>query len=517
MGNAILAGLAQRRSRWFWCSAHNAELLAVLALTLLYIALMSAHLQSIDGILMFNQTRAMVFDGSFQFSQPIGGDRLMTSPHPIGLSLLYLPGFVVWSVVQPFVPVDIRYPDDWSSPAGDPLYAIIGAPIHILIAAATAYLVARFGQELGLSRHASLWGVAFYGLGSPAIVYAREDWSQPLTGLCVIAALYAALRFRRTRRLTALATCGGILMFAVLTRPLESVFLALAVTLLVAPHLRPWRWSAAAWRTVGVLVVSVAIGAAITVLVNRARIDSGGSGGIAPGYEGEGWSTPLWVGLPGALISPGRGILWSFPAVLLVPLGFRRLWPTSNRVVGVAFGLVTGLMLLSTATWYAWWGGWSWGLRLFIPALPLLAVLAACGVAALPHAKRRWLPGLLIVGGLVWATPCIVTYIEAGYSAAHSGSTVDQYRWDAYPPIGAWQYLDRWRAETLDDQRSVDIIWWRVAHRSHNLSLALPVLLVLGALLVAGRVRSLLADPPGSAVRVRGPATARRGDAPLSP
>jgi len=492
------------------------ELLAALALTLLYAAVMGGHLQNPDGILMFNQARSIVYDRSLLFREPIAEwppdddvDGYTTSYHGIGLSLLYVPGFVIWAGIQPFVPVDIRYPDDWAAPARDPLFTVIGAPVQLLIVAASAYLVARFCRELGLGRRAALWGMALYGLASPAIVYARQDWSQPLSGLCAIAALYAALRYRRTRHAGALVACAAILCYAVLTRPVDGALLAPAVALLVTPDLRFWRWPVPAWRAVAVLVASVAIGGAITLLINHYRFDAAASDGLSTGYEGERWTTPLWVGLPGALISPGRGILLSFPAAVLVPLGLRRLWRTQDRVVGVALATLAGLLLLNTATWYAWWGGFNWGLRLFVPALPVLAVLVACGVATLSPAVRRWLPGLLLAAGLVWAIPCIVTYINAGYGAAHAANTAAQWTWDAYPPIGAWQYFDRWRAVTLDDERASDILWLRLALRSYNLSLVPPVLLVLGALALVGRVRFLLGEPKGPGFSFRSPVTVR--------
>jgi hypothetical protein len=146
--------------------------------------------------------------------------------------------------------------------------------------------------------------------------------------------------------------------------------------------------------------------------------------------------------------------------------------------------------LLNVSLWTWWWGGWSWGLRLFLPALPLLAVLAGAGIAALPGGVRRWLPPLLLAGGMLWAAPGILTDILGGYAGAYNG-TDGSFRLSGYPPVGAWQFLHHLRAYTLTDSSAVDLVWLRLSRLTHNLSLIPPVLLagLVAALLI--RIRRL--------------------------
>ena len=63
--------------------------LAVLALGCLYIATMSGHLHSIDGLLAYQQARSLAFDGSLRFDPPLTWDNVTytTSKYGIGLSL----------------------------------------------------------------------------------------------------------------------------------------------------------------------------------------------------------------------------------------------------------------------------------------------------------------------------------------------------------------------------------------------------------------------------------------------
>jgi hypothetical protein len=89
---------------------------------------------------------------------------------------------------------------------------------------------------------------------------------------------------------------------------------------------------------------------------------------LATGYGAEatwGWSTPLRVGIPGLLLSPGRGLfehapILHFSAVALVRAG-RGVCPRWFLPLGVSVVLLVGVM----GHWYMWWEaprpgtGWS--------------------------------------------------------------------------------------------------------------------------------------------------------------
>ena len=176
--------------------------------------------------------------------------------------------------------------------------------------------------------------------------------------------------------------------------------------------------------------------------------------------------------------------------------------PLRDRVIGiVALGkigrrrevivmLVLSAALLATTTaWYMWWGGWCWGLRLFTPAIPLLAVTAGMGVDRLREARRRWIPAALVVFGFVWALPGAMIDINGGY-----GALADRDAWQlaALPPYSAWQFLQHVRPMTSTDAEAVDILWVRLARETGNWSLLVPVLLLAAsAVLIARAFRGL--------------------------
>ena len=451
------------------------ELLATLALLCCYLATMSGHLESVDGLEMYRQGYSLAFHQSIGLQPPFWwGKPIALSKYGIGLSLLYLPFMAPFAWLQDAVPVFHTNTYHWELLYGDPLYMVAIAPVHALITVVSAYLVARTIRLLGFGERAALWGLALYGLGSPALVYARGDYAQPLSGLCWMAAIYTILRFRQRGQtgqgggqhwliLAALA-----ILYGVLTRVVDGSLALPAVMLLAVPHLRVREWRRDTWRALAILLAGWAGGVALTLLVNALRFGSA----LNFGYGGEGWTTFLPIGLAGSLISPARGLLWSFPAIVLLLPGVRALWRNQQQQAVVALMGLAVLELLNVSLWWVWWGGWDWGLRLFVPALPVLAVVAGCGVSALGRWTRWWLPSVLLLLGLAWAIPGVVTDMLAGYAGWADG-VAGSFNWRAYPPIGAW----RWLRSALPagsspiDAHAIDIVWFRYSRVTAKASL----------------------------------------------
>jgi hypothetical protein len=453
------------------------EVFAVLALTCLYFAVIGGHSYSIDGLLIYRQALAIAQNFSLQFANPIyWGHLWTTSISGIGLALFYLPGVAVLTKIGVAAPVPTAAPGDWDLFYRDPVYAIGAAPVQILVTVATAYFVARFVRALGFGSKTALLALISFGVASPAIAYAREDFPQPLLGLCMITGLLAAQRFRDSGRSALLLAAGAMLILAVLTRPVEGSFLLPALLVMTLPNLRPDRWHSGPYRGVAIIIGSYAIAFALTLLVNWLRFGSP----FVTGYTNVRWGTPFWVGVPGVLFSPARGILWQFPLLVLAPLGLWRLWRTPFRLVATVMSALTVVMFFHTALFVPWWGGFDWGARLFVPAWPLVAVLAAVGAMSLRSPRRLWLTAFLFVAGVIWAIPGTVTDLIGGYAGMYDG-TAQSFLLTGYPPVGAWQFLHHIRASDLTDSNALDILWFRIARQTHNASMIVPVILALSA------------------------------------
>ena len=442
---------------------------------------------------MYRQAASIAYHGSLHFPTALWwGSPIDTSKYGIGLSLLYLPGLGLFSWLRGAIPLQHGASYDFGLLYGDPVYALAAAPIHALLTAATAYLIARLLRDLGFSRRIALFGLIAYGIASPAIIYARGDWAQPLLGFCWMAALVAAVRLRRSGGRGALIACAVAVGYGVLARPVEGSLIVPFLVLLLVPRWAAWRERETRAR-LAAIAAGYGTGVLITLLVDWGRYGSP----FTTGYTGEGWTTLALPGLLGSLVSPVRGILWQFPAVVLSVVGLQRLWRTEHRRLALALGALAMVQLLNVALWDVWWGGANWGLRLFVPALPLLAVLAAAGLAALRPSLRPAIAALVLLGGALWALPAIVTDLFGGYTILADGSA-GSFNLAALPVIGAWQFLHHLRALTITDPAAVDIIWFRLARMTHNLSFIVPSALLLAAIGLAARVAKLTQTYNGS-------------------
>lgn len=469
-------------------SNHRAELTAALGLVCLYLAVMSGHFLSIDGLLMWRQALALAYHGSWTFVPPVWwGGYTTSSGRGIGASLEYFPGLIAFPWLASHVPVATGPHYDFKLLYADLLYVVAGAPIWVLITTASAYLVALTTRALGGERPASLWALAFYGLGSPALAASRGDWPQPLVALCWIGGLYACLRYINSGARRWVWICAVVICYAVLTRPLEGSMLLLGLLVLVAARARQ------VWRPVAAIGGGWVIAVAITLLLNWARFGSAASFGY--GSSALQWTTPVWVGLPGDLISPGRGIVWEFPAIALAVVGTTYLWRQRKRVEAIALAGLPALLLIEACTYFDWVGGWNWGFRFIQPALPFLAVLAGIGVPQLPNALRKWVPAALLAGGILWNVPAVTTDLLGGYGAAYA-ATGPNFGLDAYPPIGAWRFLHHVRPTHATDSAAVDIVWFRATRIVGWISLIPFVALMAGsAALWISAVRAVRRTP----------------------
>ncbi|MHB8573143.1 MAG: hypothetical protein ACYDAY_09390 [Candidatus Dormibacteria bacterium] len=459
-----------------------------IALALVYVAVMNGHLQTVDGLHAYYQARALAFAHSLRFPVPLQWVGITwNSKYGIGLSMLYVPLMWVFSFLLPGTPLSYGARVDPARLYADPLYTAAAAPVHIVVTALAVWLVARMLGEVGLDRRLVLWGAVLFGLASPALIYARGDWGQPTEGLCWIAAVYCAWRARQRGHARRLHLCLMALavLFAVLTRPVEGLVLMpamVAVTLLRLPTAR---------RDLAAAAIALAVlgaGFAADLLVNWARWGSA----FDFGYR-EGWFTPLWVGVPGLALSPGRGLLFAFPAVILLPLGARRLW-RAHRALTMSLLVLVVLQFLNVAAWEKWWGGGCFGPRLFVPALPALGVLCAVGLP-IGQMGRPWsrvwrgaVPWLLLAGGLAFSLPAVLTDTNGRYAAAHD-SSASSFPLAAHPALGAWPYFDHVFATRVIDPGALDILWFRLAGTSGPWAL-LPF---AAALALAGALLAWLA------------------------
>jgi hypothetical protein len=281
-----------------------------------------------------------------------GGDSV--SRYGMGMSLAQLPAAVLAPAVEGRL----------GAASSQPLFLF--APLFAtLLAAFFAGLAAR---ELSNDRHAERAAILLTALGSPLAAYAAMEFSEPLQAAALAAAFAFALLARRNEKYAvAAAFAAG---FAVLTK---SVFLAVAPFALL-PLL--------AVRT---RILRAAIGAAAPIALWLV-FEFVRFGRPLAGYGGERFSHPFFDGVWRLLIGPNKGLLFFFPAVLICVWvairGYRKLEVIAAMTTFAA-------MLVIAAKWWAWHGAEGWGPRLLVPAIPLLAAIAAPAIASWPNVARN--------------------------------------------------------------------------------------------------------------------------------
>lgn len=362
-----------------------------IALLAYYLLTLGGHQYSSDGIIVFQSAKQLLFQHSLALDPPVHWDRdFRVSKYGIGMTLAYVPFLAVWWPLFDRVPSFKAVPYDPSLAHNPALYAnlpyLLCSVLNPIVTAATACLVFRLGRRLGLGPRWSLAAAGIYGLASPAAVYARFDYAQPLAGLALTATLWALLKSRDAGPLLSLALSGTCLGYGVLTRPELLAF---------APFVAAWAW----WRErhrefravalrMAALLAPVAVAVIGYLWVSRLKFGVVGRVGYAPTTLFTASPSRILEGVGGLLLSPSAGLLVFFPlAALGVPglVALKRGRPDAAWLFAGSIGVALALY----GSYVVWWGGWCWGPRFLLPLLPILTLAATTWAARTDGAALR--------------------------------------------------------------------------------------------------------------------------------
>lgn len=167
-----------------------------------------------------------------------------------------------------------------------------------------------------------------------------------------------------------------------------------------------------------------------------------------PLVPGEGFTTPLTVGLPGLLWSSGRGLLFFVPLTWLIGLSYftgRRKMLSPEYLV--ALGVVV-IPLFFYGRWYDWPGGQAWGPRFLVPVMPAIVMLCLPAIDWLlqPEASRlrKWfLVGWLCLSVLAQLPGVLKNFQYQELIDGALGQTFEQllWSWPRSPLLTYWGTL----------------------------------------------------------------------------
>ena len=349
------------------------------------------------------------------------------APQELGQSLVALPWYWLSQAVAGWVPPYLR------------AYVVqaVMTTFNIVVTLLTVVALYRWLREMASRRVA--WVVAgLYGLATMAWPYSETFYREPLAGLCLLVAFHQADRFRTVRRRAYLVTSAAFMLAAIGAK---------TVCVLAVP------WWIALWFPLEAgqpkrLVVYALSGAG---LASAALLVAGGLGLLAKqqtllDYVRElqvdaqaGLSVFLSYGLHGLLTSPGKGLLFCAPPILLAVAGFpafRKRYPRPALAVAGVF--VT--FVLAYATRRGWHGGACWGPRYLLPVLPLallfsVEVVRRCGRDA-PAVWRRLARisvSIIAIAGMAVQLAAVSIFPINYYDVKAREGVISAASWDGGP------------------------------------------------------------------------------------
>ena len=375
-----------RRSAIMACRMHAASRQLPFAIFLLlaglYLLTTGGHTYASDEEQLFRVAEALVTRGSFALEDGPGAGPHYSVYGP-GQSILATPFYALGRACASLFP-----------PAGAAYVTrAIVSWFNPFVTAATGALVALAALQLGYGRRAAAATALLYGLATMAWPYSKTFFAEPLAAALSFGAFVTLGVAPRRRAAFALAGLLAVLACTVKIQAGASL-----------PFLGLW----ALWQAAGAGTIKLDLR---RTLVNGAAWGLGAAGGLGllalyqwacfgnPLQSGYGdartvFTGSLSTGLYGLLFSPGRGLVWYAPPLLLLPLGLGLLW-RHHRAVALLCGALTGATLLFYGMTIFWHGSGAWGPRFLNMGLPFMAL----PLVALLEARRRW-PFIRIALGL---------------------------------------------------------------------------------------------------------------------
>ncbi len=238
-----------------------------------------------------------------------------------------------------------------------------------------------------------------------------------LVGLCLLLAMYGAFRYREQWASRWLLVISGIgIGGAAITRYQDAFLGALAVGLYLLLPGGPGaeiRERAGQWERVWRLTL---VGAGLAPFIvtdlwySWVRFGSP----FASGHKETVFGYTIWKGVLGLTVSPGKGLLWYCPTVLLLAIAGPK-FVRRFGALGTSFGFVTALFLLLYGYVTYWHGDPAWGPRYLYPVIPFLT-LPLGELLVWPGNRRR----------LVWSTMAAV--VAASFVIQFAAVSVSPWR-----------------------------------------------------------------------------------------
>jgi len=236
------------------------------------------------------------------------------------------------------------------------------------------------------------------GLGTLAWRYACYGFSEGMQMGLLLLTVYALIR--RTPR----AIIAGGLAFAWLFL-VKQVYIAYLPVLLVYLITRPEELRGRIRKT-ALFLFPLLLAGGFDLWLNFVRFGSPFESGYG-NEASEFYPAQMWRTLPLLLGSLDKGLLIYCPILVLGFFGWRAFARQHRAEATLCCALIAENLLIAAA-WHSWEGGWSWGPRLLVPAIPLWLLPAAFLYERWQSRKLRWAIATAVIVSAVTQIPGVL-------------------------------------------------------------------------------------------------------------
>jgi|HubBroStandDraft_6_1064221.scaffolds.fasta_scaffold10153_5 hypothetical protein len=361
-------------------------ILITVGFTLIFLALIAPGIYSVDGNAMLAVSESLVTHRGFTVPEGMGvpgvGGRIYSHWYPL-LSVLNVPFACLALLASRVTHLPFHY-----------LAGVLALPMMGALTAATAGIVALLARRLGATEKGAWWAAVAFCIGTVALAYGRTFYAEPLLAFLTTAALY----FTFGDSLPDLAVGACFAALAMLAKP---------TGIMVGPILAAYLLAKGAPILRSILpLAGTATGFGLFAVFNVIRfghpLDFGIPSPFQPSY--------FISGAAGLLFSPGYGLLWYCPPVILAIFGLRKAWKGHKFEALAIAAIFAGFLVLHSCLPY-WFAAWSWGPRYLVPVVPAL-----CAFTGLLEGNPRKSLVMLTLLGFAINVPTTFCFYERYYS-----------------------------------------------------------------------------------------------------
>jgi len=432
----------------------------LLIFAILYLFTAKGHLEVSDTSFSVQTAEALITRGSFDIPGEVGGATFRAlngksySKYGIGLPILYLPIVGLSELLGPAI--------------GRPAVEISGFVISFLNIPFTLLTITLFGYllgRIGASPEYARLLMTGLALGTLCWRYAVYDFSEGIQTAFLLLAVAGAFSRHNNYLLISGLGFSGLICVKLVHIALFPIF----VFYLILQAQEGWH---SRLKAVSFFSTPVLLAISVIAWLNVVRFGNPFESGY--GEEARRFIvTQLPYTIPRLLGSLDKGLFLFCPVLIIGLVGWFPFIRRFPREASLCTGLVLANLMLAGA-WHSWVGGWSWGPRLLVPAIPLWLLPAGCAFSGTPSRRTRWWIACLTFVSVLFQIPGIVVKGQQIHHIRYNLLT-DKER-DEFPPDwpAAWLVLKhKFRTDSeiytlaelgVPGERTINVTQYRTYH-----------------------------------------------------